>query len=340
MSAESQLDFEGAPDKQYVQSYIENCNASDGGSAAGCSDADVHQFKTWNGQKKRFQFNFTFDTSGKQAGKGGGGEISVSATESDLREMFAQNAEFDPSMTQVNLSKAAVIKTRIVGSTFPKRCKYTLELTDKYGRNMFQTHGYKNSDNAIFEKRGVPLYSNEHVLMQKDDDIDADLRRYGELSMSDITKNVTTIDYADPSTGTQRRIYSVPKYPNGVYFMYALEKANSVFPPGQSMASTDPNNPSFFQLPSETYEAVVAAYRKKLNNDVHFYDLTEIKAKLRPLTQGGCAASGFESITIEFEVYLAPMTDASQWSREPAFSTETGTFNETATYGDIINRYG
>ena len=334
MSAESQIEFDGMPDDTYVRKYIDSCNTHRNDSVCDVSSSD---FKTWQGTKKTFKFNFMFDTDTLVSSRRA--SIQTIVKDTDLFEMFERNTEFDTTMKHMNLVKAAVVKTSIAGSTFEKRSKFALELFDANGRHMYETQGYKESDNDIYRAGGIPLYSNTKVLMEKDDAVDKDLRLYGEISMDDIEKNVTTIDYADPHSGVQRRIYSVPKFPNGVYFMYALEKANTVFAPGQSTASTDPNNPAFFQLPSETYEAVVAAYRKKLNNDVHFYDLSEISAVLKPLSQP-TTPTGMESISIAFEVYLAPKEHTEKSVRDSVGIGQRPPFvGDRMSYNDVLDQF-
>ena len=321
-----QIRLQSLPDNRFMGDYIDGTYDSETAYVAppeASSNDFIAPEKQWNAEKKTFSFNFAFNV-------GTGGPVEVNVHERDLMELFRENASFDPSMADVDLTKTVVTQTSILGSTLKKNANYALKLYDAQGRPMYTKHGFKTSDDAVWRKYGVPLYATKKTLMQADDGLDRDLKLYGALTMDDITANTVPLSYPGTLSEPPSNYMFVPKEPNGLFFVWALEQQNKELKHGTLMnnpAFQDPNKAEYFRLPATMYEAVVNAYQEKLNNDVKFYDLTNIKAVLTPLSTHTSPSSDtqhdfesmkpdhFENIAIEFTAYMAPKKKRPSHSR-------------------------
>jgi len=300
--------------------------------------------KRWNASKKEFTFNFAFNVNN------GGEPSEVMVNEQDLKELFVENASIDPDMVSRDLKKAVVIETKVTGSTLSKNANYALKLFDARGRPMFETHGFKSSEDGVWRKFGVPLYTSSKVLMSASDHIDRDLTLYGAMSMDDLTSNTAPLSYPGVNGERDTNFMFVPKEPNGAYFIWALEYENQAVAKGSLMGDpqfSDPQRTDYFRLPTFMYDSVVNAYAKKLTQDVKFYDLSKIQAVLTPLSnrrEGPRGAPQFENIAIEFCAYLAPEEGLQKFSRGGGGAAygeareDVADFSET-DYSQLVQRF-
>ena len=301
------------------------CDEGDGDAAPGARrtgaamghDGPGHNFKV---SQKKFPYTFAFGVP-----KNGYADepVEVTVTGEDLMELFAENAQFDPSMAHKDLRKALVTNVKLTGNTLPNNSKYAIQLFDgsKPAKPLFTQHGYKAWDSSVWRKFGYPMFNakgTNGVLFRQPANVSEDLRRYGNMKLSDITDGVVHLSYPPSGNGqpTPPDMALVPKAKNGPYFTWALEVANNEVEDLLNNPNyQDPNNSANFRITRNMYDQVVDAYRNKLR-DVRskFHDLSSITARLVPLAQDGAAADadGSGEMTTEYVTldFTAQLSDA------------------------------
>ena len=305
--------------------------------------------KSWDLTRHKFSFNVMFDTTSK-------GPIDVVIQEQDLREIFRENAAFDPDLCNKSLQKAVVVKTEIVGTTLAPNAKYGLKLYDGSSppKPMFRMHGYKNSRDNVFRQKGFPMYGKSMILMSSPEKIDRDLSLYGGITLEDITRNTVELKYPACNGQPEQSMMLVPKE-NGAYFVWALEVVNSEV---QNLLTDpvfqDPNNIDYIRLPRQLYDNVVKAYSTKISEDVNFYDLRTVRATLTHLGsddsaphRSGYTANGeapvFENILIEMTAFMPDLPvgyEARGTYRGGSKKTNVVDSYEGQDYKDVLHQFG
>lgn len=272
--------------------------------------------KAFQATEKTFPYTVAFGVP--KDGAYPSGEIEVNITADDLKELFAEEGG---ALANQDLNRALVTGVRITGKTLPQNSKYALQLFDGSSppKALYTQSGYKSWDSGVWRKFGYPLFTSSSTngqVFQQPANISEDLRRYGNIKMSDITNGVVRLSYPPSQHGQAAPpdMALIPKTGNGPYFVWALEVVN---PEVKGLLTSelfqDPNNPNNFRLPWGTYEEVVTAYENKINDvQSNFHNLSKITAKLVPLENGDTSYADAKNLQTEYITleFTGQMTDS------------------------------
>jgi hypothetical protein len=223
--------------------------------------------------KISFNVNLSFDVPRHCCAHG---PVNVTVAQNDLMTGWRKNG--NKTMLTADLSRVIPTSVKIVGSTLAPQSPYALQLTDAQGMALYETHVANHSNGEERTCVGFPLFMDDKTMFRNNGVIDDNVRNYANLSWEDIKKDSFSLSY--PNNGPSYVL--IPKK-RAFYFVWVLEvveqgKDNIL----ENPAYQDPGHPEYIRLFNDDYEHCMAYYKNVLSN-IHFTNLTKMKATLVPL---------------------------------------------------------